>query len=104
LHSPPPADNSRRPPPPISVVVVADFDTKSNEDDDEEEDDDEKTAESVAKSANKAKPHRKERILLLSEKERESACVNEYATRILFTPTPSLKEKRRKRPFDERVR
>ena len=30
-------------------------------------------------------------------------CVNEYATRILFTPTPSLKEKRRKRPFDERV-
>jgi hypothetical protein len=103
LHSPPPADNSRRPPPPISVVVVADFDTKSNEDDEEEEDDDEKTAESVAKSANKAKPHRKARILLLSEKERESACVNEYATRILFTPTPSLKEKRRKRPFDERV-
>jgi len=61
LHSPPPADNSRRPPPP-AVVVVADFDTKSNEEEEEDEDD-EKTAESVAKSANKAKPHRKARIL-----------------------------------------
>ena len=38
------------------------------------------------------------------ERERERERVNEYATRILFTPTPSLKEKRRKRPFDERVK
>ena len=28
-------------------------------------------------------------------------CVNEYATQIIFTPTPSFKEKGRKRPFDE---
>ena len=40
------------------------------------------------------------------ERERECVCVcvNEYATRILFTPTPSLKEKRRKRPFEDKRR
>ena len=63
LHSPAPADNSRRLPSPIGFASAAEFDAKSN--DEVEEEEEEKTAESVAKSANKARPQRNARALLL---------------------------------------